>query len=77
MAVMVATVTAVAAPCHVYGEARPLSRGTAAQGTTSVPLVAPTTGRREAEQLEYLLHGDFRTHAVEVDAGHAGSSVGL
>jgi hypothetical protein len=37
---------------------------------------APATGGLEAEQLEYLLHGDFRTQPVEVDTGHDGSSLG-
>jgi hypothetical protein len=42
-----------------------------------VPLIAPATGALEAEQLEDLLHGDFRTDAVEVDAWHNGSSLGV
>jgi hypothetical protein len=37
-------------------------------------LITPATEGFEAEQLEHLLHGDFRAQAVEVDAGHAGSS---
>ena len=46
-------------------------RWTAGQGTTAVPLIAPATVGFEAEQLEHLLHGDFRAQPVEVDAGHA------
>jgi hypothetical protein len=41
----------------------------------TVPLVAPTTGWREPKQLQYLLHGDFRTYTIEVDAGHVSVSM--
>jgi len=44
------------------------------QGATAVPLIATTTVRLEPQQLEDLLHGDFRAQAVKVDTRHAGSS---
>ena len=46
------------------------------QGAAPVPLISSATVRLKAEQLEYLLHGDFRTQPVEVDAGHDGLSFG-
>jgi hypothetical protein len=38
------------------------------QGTRAVPLVTGTSGRLEAEQGQYLLHGDLGAKFVEVDA---------
>ena len=40
------------------------------QGTTSIPLVARSLARLEAEQVEDLLHGDLRAKPVEVDSWH-------
>ena len=74
MAVTVATMAIVPAQVHVHGEAGSWARGTARQGATAVPLMVAATVRLEAEQLEDLLHGDFRAQAVEVDTGHADSS---
>ncbi len=72
---VVATMTVVATHCHVHGEAWTTRRRAVWQGAMPVPLIAPATGALEAEQLEDLLHGDFRTDAVEVDAGHDSSPV--
>ena len=46
-------------------------RLTCRQRAAPVPLLATTTLRLKAEQLEDLLDWDFRAQAVEVDAGHA------
>jgi hypothetical protein len=40
------------------------------QRTVSVPLICSTTNTLEAEQVEYLLHGDFVAKRVEVDTRH-------
>jgi hypothetical protein len=74
MAVTMATMAVVPAQVHVHGEAGSWTRGTARQGATAVPLIAPATVRLEAKQLEDLLQRDFRAQAVEVDTGHAGAS---
>ncbi len=39
-------------------------------GTTAVPLRARACHRLEAEQVEYLGHGDLGTETVEVDTWH-------
>jgi hypothetical protein len=76
VAVPVATMAVVPAHGHVHGEAWSATGRAVTQGTSPVPLIAPATGGLEAEQLEYLLHGDFRTQPVEVDTVHDGSSLG-
>jgi hypothetical protein len=38
--------------------------------TVSVPLLPATVNTREAEQVEYVDHGDFVTQLSEVDASH-------
>ncbi len=42
------------------------------QRAVSVPLIGSTTKTLEAEQVEYLLHGDLVAQTVEVDARHGG-----
>jgi hypothetical protein len=39
----------------------------------SVPLICSTTDTHEAEQVEYLRHGDLVAQLVEVDVPHGGS----
>jgi len=76
VAVTAATMAVVPAHCHIHGEARSAARRAARQGAAPAPLIAPATDGFEAEQLEYLLHGDFCAQLVEVDTGHDGSSFG-
>jgi hypothetical protein len=40
------------------------------QRTWSIPLTAPATCWSEADQLQNLLHGDFRSQLLEVDSRH-------
>ena len=75
MALTVATMAVVPAQVHVHGEAGSWTRGTARQGAAAVPLIATATVRLKPKQLENLLHGNSRAHAVEVDTGDADSSL--
>ena len=70
-----ATVTMVAAGRHIHGEVSATRRRRFVQGTTSVPFVARSLARLEAEQVEYLLHGDLRAKPVEIDAWHGFDAV--
>lgn len=75
MALTVATMAVVPAQVHVHGEAGSWTRGTARQGAAAAPLIATATVRPNPKQLEKLLHGNSRAHAVEVDTGDADSSL--
>jgi hypothetical protein len=63
----VAAMAAVTTDRHVHGEATMTTEPGFVQGTISVPLVARSLVRLEAEQVEHLLHGDLRAKPVEVD----------
>ena len=43
------------------------------QRAVSVPLISSTTNAFEAQQVEYLLHGDLVAKPVEVDTRHGWS----
>jgi hypothetical protein len=47
------------------------------QRTAAVPLRSGAADGLEAEQVEYLIHGDLGTQSVEVNTGHGRSSNGL
>ena len=60
----------VAGGSHVHGEgSRATGRGTV-QGAGSVPLLARSLGRLEAQQVQHLLHRDLTAKPVEVDPWH-------
>ena len=74
---LAATCMAIVAPDrYVHRESTRTSRRGFMQGTTSVPLIARSMRRLEAEQLEDFLHRDLGTEFVEVDAWH-GASLGM
>ena len=75
VALAMTLMAAVATDRHVHGEASAAGRGVV-QGTASVPLIARSLTRLEAEQVEYLLHRDLRAKPVEVDSWHGSSSFG-
>jgi hypothetical protein len=75
IALAVAAMATVTAGRHVYREASVTAGRRVVQGTTSVPLVARSLARLEAEQVEYLLHGDLRAKPVEVDPWHGFGAV--
>jgi hypothetical protein len=60
----------VAALTHVDGERSPMLGFGLVQRAVSVPLISSTTNAFEAQQVEYLLHGDFVAKPVEVDTRH-------
>ena len=65
-----AFVAVVAVPRHVHRE-RPSMLGFGfVQRAVSVPLICSTANTVEAEQVEYLLHGDLVAQSVEVDTRH-------
>jgi hypothetical protein len=70
IALAVATMATVTTDRHVHGEATMTTGPGFVQGTTSVPLVAGSPARLEAEQVEHLLHRDLRAKLVEVDPRH-------
>lgn len=59
VALAMTLMASVATDRHVHGEASAAGRGVV-QGTASVPLIAHSLARLEAEQVEYLLHRDLR-----------------
>jgi hypothetical protein len=65
-----AFVAVVAVHRHVHRERPSMLWLGFVQRAVSVPLVCSATNTREAEQVEYLLHGDFVAEPVEVDARH-------
>ena len=70
IALAVAAMATVTTDRHVHGEATMTTGPGFVQGTTSVPLVARSLARLEAEQVEHLLHRDLRAKLVEVDPWH-------
>ena len=75
IALAVTAMAMVTTDRHVHGEATMTTGPGFVQGTTSVPLVARSPARHEAEQVEYLLHGDLRAKLVEVDPWHGFGAV--
>jgi len=70
IALALAAMATVTSDRHVYREASGTRGRGFVQGTTSIPLVARSLARLEAEQVEDLLHGDLRAKPVEVDSWH-------
>jgi len=70
VAATVAPVTVVAVLFHVDGEGSPVFGVGFVKRTVSVPLLPATVNTFEAEQGEYVDHGDFLTQLSEVDARH-------
>ena len=75
IALAVATMATVTADRDVHGEATMTTGPGFVQGTASVPLVARSLARLEAEQVEHLFHGDLRAKPVEVDPWHGFNAV--
>ena len=76
VALAVTLVAIVATDRYVHREGTTTSASGFMQGTTSVPLIARSMRRLEAEQLKDFLHGNLGTKSVEVDAWH-GASLGM
>jgi hypothetical protein len=75
IALAVTAMAAITTDRHVHGEATMTTGPGFVEGTTSVPLVARSLARLEAEQVQHLLHGDLRAKPVEVDPRHGFSPV--
>jgi hypothetical protein len=74
--VAAAAMAIVATARHVHRERMTPSRPGLMQRTTSVPLHPRSLRGLESQQVQNLLHRDFRANSVEVDAWHGGSSLG-
>lgn len=70
VAVTVASMAVVAVLFDVDREGSSVFRFGFVQRTVSVPLLPATVNTLEAEQVEYVDHGDFVTQLSEVDAWH-------
>jgi len=66
----VALVAVIAVLGHVDGEHLSVLGLGFMKRAVSVPLLAATVNTREAEQVEYVDHGDFLAQLSEVDASH-------
>jgi hypothetical protein len=66
-AALMAVVTALT---HADGERSPMLGLGLVQRAVSVPLISSTPNAFEAQQVEYLLHGDLVAKPVEVDTRH-------
>ena len=60
----------VAAFTYVDGEGSAMPGLGRVQWAVTVPLIGSTSDALEAQQVEYLLHGDLVAKGVEVDARH-------